>query len=885
MKRIIGLIIALAIVFQTSVLCGPQAAAAGLSEYRAEAEILVNLGFSEYFDMDTYDPYSYITNREFLSMLNYVVSSEPITDYETYARNIGVIDSNESLQKFLYPTYGFAARAALGVLGYGKFAPAEGKEEWYRTQARRAGILSGNYQEDLSMRRADAVKFIVDLFDAPVLDLASVEVDANGYVVSSSYEKYKEGALRYHRGIYKIEGVVDATEFTARYDESDVRSGGISVDGEVYNFDDNTADFDHCVGLNCDVYLSKEGKVLSVTKSNRVDEISFEAEDFIRYEKSGSVKYIEYSLEDSDGKVSRASLEASAAVIVNGFGLSSYDNDDFDILSGKYTLYDNDSNGKYDTVVIEEAKTVVIDYINTGDDIMYNTFDFDPDVKTVDIDKDDQDMKLTVIRDGQPSDVSTLMAGEAVDVYLNAKAAGKKRIVKIVAGGKTVTDTLNFISSDMKQAKVGAKEYDISAWYRKANGYEVSQTTAPDLSAGKAYVFYISPGGEIVGAEAAKYDGLKGVYLYETAANNTGFETEYRIKVFEESGEFATYDFAEKIKFNGDTTETKNCFDKIAAQKGGVILIKTNADGLISEAMTATEDFAIGKETDSFTVSKIDAGDTIAHYQNVSNYFEGKSTRKLVAFFNAKTKFFGVPDGDNADEDEFNMLTSNSITQDTDYNVVAYGVDECGIADYIVIVSDATMLKNRMRDGATMMLVKGVSQRMNADGELVTSISGPYDFLSTYTISIAPDAEVYDRDNNKIDTKPEIKEGDLVKFIKNEAGEIIRYAVVNTYEEALNGVGSYPSDENFHIVIGFMSGKVKTVNTTNKAFVLDCRASATDAERLRAAVAFDNVKVFVCETGGRKPVISAGSMNDIAKGDYVFAIGNWAKINTIVVYK
>lgn len=888
MKRILGLILAFAIVVSTSALCVPStvASAEEISTYETEAEILANLGMTDYFDMDTYDPYSYITNREFLSMLNYVVSETPITDYETYAKQIGAIGENESLQKFLYPTYGFAARAILGVLGYGKFAPAEGTEQWYMTQARRIGVLTGSYLEDMSIRRGEACAIIVKLFDAPILDFASVELDKDGYVAASSYKAYEEGALLHKRGIYSVNGLVDATQFTAMYGESDLRGASVSIDGKVYVYADKTADFDRYVGMNCDVYLSKEDKVMSVTPSTKVKSVSVDAEDFIRYVKGGSVKYIEYSPSSSDSKISRAVLENSAAVIVNGYGLKSYSEEDFDILSGTLTLYDNDSNGKYDLVVVESTRTVLIEEVNKTSKTIRNGLTYDSDVATVDIDTTDTDLKLIVERDGKEIDSSELISGEAVDVYLNPEAFGKARIVKIVAGGKIVTGKVTYMSSDKKKIKIDSAEYDISERYIKANGTDSSQTYAPTLSNGKSYTFYISSKGEVIAAEKAKYDGMTGAYLKETIVTNTGFENEYRIKVFEENGEWGRYQLAEKIKFNGTMTDTDKCFDKIEAQKNAIILIKTNDEDIVSEVMTVTETFELAKESEGLNISEVDSTDSKAKYQNVSNYFEGQTSKKLVGYFTAKTKMFAVPTGDSVNEDDFSLMTASNLTTNGTYPVTAYGVDACGVADFMVIETDASVMTDKLKQG-TVMLIQSVSQKLNSEGDLVTCISGPYDFLSSYTVVFAYDAVEYDRDMNKLASRGEIKSGDLIRFTMNNSGEINNYVIVNRYADALAKSGYFPTTatNGLYTSKGYMSGTVKISKPDVNAFVIDCKESAESSESLKSGICSSSVKVFICETGGREPVINKGSLSDISKGDYIFVIAEWALINTVVVYK
>ena len=257
MKRIIGLILIFTVLIQTSVFYSASAKnTEELPTYRTEAEILINLGIVKNFNMESYDPYSYITNREFLFMLNDFMGGGEISDLDAYAKQLGALEDGETLENFLYPTHEFAMAAALGALGYNKLGvmPESGKRVWSLNQAKRMGLYDGNVNFELSLRRSEAVKLLFNMLDAPVLDLSSMRIDGEGFVITPEYTTSDDGALYYYHKIYKSRGVVDATEFTAMYDESNLGAGKISVDGCEYIIDDN-ADFDRYVGIYCDVYI------------------------------------------------------------------------------------------------------------------------------------------------------------------------------------------------------------------------------------------------------------------------------------------------------------------------------------------------------------------------------------------------------------------------------------------------------------------------------------------------------------------------------------------------------------------------------------------------------------------------------------------------------
>lgn len=890
-KRILGLILVFSLVLQTAML--PTFVSAEGSELptnETEAEILVNLGIATSFDMNTYDPYSYISNSEFLSMLSLLTSDEAVTDYDAYAKQLGAIGADEKLQKSLYPTYGFAYLAALGALGYNKLGviPSEGKEDWALIQAKKIGIYSRSNPDEKSLRRADAVKLITNLFDEPVLDLSTVTIDHDGFVVRPLYKENKDGALYYYRGITKREGLVDATEYTAMYGESSLGEDRISIDGTEY-LTEKGKDFDKLVGVYADVYFSEDGTVLSVTKDNDVKSVTFTAEDFVSYEKSGSTKNITYSPEDKNGKTYKAELEAAAAVIINGYGMSSYSKSDFEILKGTFTLYDNDRNSKYDTVVIEAAKTVFIDEINTADGVIYNKFSFDSDAEKIDVDTKEGNVKLTVTKNGEAISLSDLLTSEVVDIYFNTEAIGKKRIVKIVSGGSVEDITVKSISSDNKTLKDANHSYDISKWYRKALAASVKQTYAPVIKVGETYTFYFDPDGKIAAAETSKYEGMTCGYLQKAVNRNKGLNDNFLVRMFMQSGKWEEYRFAEKVKLNGASKKTKDCFNDVIGKEGELILIKTNTDGEISEVKTAIDTFTLGTQSENFNISKIDPSVGKAKYWNVSNYFEDMTNREIICWFNAKTRIFGVATGAGATDNDYSILSSEPFTNDESYKITAYGLDEFGICDYMVVESDSEMRKKSIQSGTTM-LISEAYETTNADGEIVQCVVGPYEFLSKYTLTLSSEATEYDNENNQLATHTPIQQGDLIRFTKNDAGEINTYAIICRISDAEAGNGYYPSSSSsgLHQVTGYMMGKCVMSRPDVGAFMLDCRSTDSDPEQLRTGVTNTSkisLKVFICEGNGREKQIRRGSLNDMSRGDFVFALTNWALVHTIVIYR
>lgn len=896
MKRILGFILVFIILTQSFGVYSVIAKNADeLPSYRTEAEILINLGIIKNFNMESYDPYSYITNREFLFMLNDFMGGGEISDFSSFAKQLGAIEEGENLENFLYPTYEFAMAAALGALGYNKFGvmPETGKRMWSLNQAKRMGLYDGGVNLELSLRRSDAVKLLFNMLDAPVLDLASIRIDSEGFVITPEYTTSDDGALYYYRKIYKSSGVVDATEFTAMYDESYLGAGKISVDGHEYILDDN-ADFDRYVGVYCDVYISKEdnlSKILSVTPSNNTKSITITADEFVAYKKNGNTKTISYSPSDKDGRNYNITLSSSAAVISNGYGLKNYTQDDFKITKGDITLYENDGDSKYDTVIINSAKTVFVDAINLSKGEIYNKFTFDTDAQTIVADANDTDTKLTISRNNEEIKLEDLAAGDILDVYFNKKADNKKRTVRIIAGGKSFRGIVQSASRNSEVIKIADKNYEVSPWYISAKKATPPDEYAPELKPGQAYVIYLDSMGKIAAAESDKYGGMSCGYVYKTMKKTEAFEEIYYIRVFSEDGEWKVYELAKSVKLDDITKKASLHFPSIEAQKGSLVLFKTNTEGKVNEIRTALDTFVLGQESENFNKSEMDTSvDSLLVFKNVSNYFEGYQSKNLLAYIGANCKIFGVSTGTGASEDDFGMVSVSSLVQDGGYtSVKAYGVDMFGIADYMVIETDDKMRTDKVKRG-TVMLVKESYEMLNSDGDIVKCISGPYEFLTDYKVTFAAEAKEYDVNGKQVTTHSRIDVGDLVRFNKNAAGEVDTYTVLCRASDADKGEGYFPFSTTASLG-GFMGefrhmyGTLVKCDPDVRALMLDVRKKTTDSQILKSALISSSAKVFICEGNERYRTISMGSLRDIAKGDFVYVAAQWAVVHTIVVYK
>lgn len=883
MKKILGLIIAIAVAVQ-GIALSTASAEENILTYDIQAETLINLGIIKDYDIDTYDPYSYIPNREFLSMINNLTDGGEITDYDSYAKQIGAIKSNEKLQNFKYVTSDFALSAAMGALGYNRVADSVGtnRNTWLLQQGRRLGLTGGlPLNENMSLRRSQAVKLVFNMLDAEVMDYNSTTVDSEGYA-TTDYKTLDDEALYFFRKIYHSEGIVDGTEFTEMYDDSSMRRGSISVDGKVYEVNKDV-DFGKYVGVLCDIYIEeKTNTVLSATPKSTVKKLEITADELENYD---DVQRIISYVPENANNARWAHIEKTAAVISNGAGLKTYGKSDIEISNGKIILYDNDDNGKYDVIRIESAKIFLTESVNYSKRTLYNKLAYDANALSITADENDDNNKVIIIKDGKEITMSDIIENDVLEVYYNPGAS--RRIIKIIATSNSFEAAVDKVDSDFEKLTANGKEYEF--WKSYKSGAAADDRYTPEIKAGQTYTFYLSSNGYIVAAEADKYNGMTAGYLYKTSHNSKGIDDEYGIRIFTDKEKWENIPLADRIKLNNASQKTSACFSDIEAKKGSIILIKKDSKGEVSEIKTATDKFVLGETSDNFTYSEMDSStDSALVFRNVSNYFEGNSSKNIAFFIGNGTKIFAAPAEGSGSENDFGLTNVSTLKNDNSYtSVKAYGVDKFGIADYVVVELDDNMRKDKVRSG-TAMLVSEAYETMNEDGETVQAIVGPYEFLSRYTVTFDSDAQEYDKEGNLMTTKTKIEPGDLIRFSRNEKGVVNSYSVLCRASYAEKGEGYYPygEDRRMHgVSAAFMYGAFVAADSQKGVIMLDVKASPTDAQDLKATVTKSSVKVFICEKNSRSTTVRMGSLKDLTKGDFVYAQAEWAVIHTIVVYK
>ena len=409
-------------------------------------------------------------------------------------------------------------QALFDAAGYKEYAKYYG-ESGYSQLAARSDMPSAAE----TVTRELLVKVIYSYIDVPFFDTAVFSAGGG-----ATYELNREvTTLTELLGIRKKTGILWATDAVS-YDVGDLARGELSFEGAVYT---NASDrnYDEFAGRRGDCYYRENS-------GGKYDEAIYI--DFYKYRgstltiaaknlRNASLEEIQY--EEYDGKSKRVRLAQSLTVCYNGKLLSGVIDEDFEIQDGEIVLCDNDGDGIYDTAAIWEKQTIVVERVDFQNGIVYDKFNGE----TYDIDENSYDS--IIARTPGSGRVSSLIynieAGNVLELYLSAD----KR--KLTADISSETAKITVVSVDEERVYSQEGEYELSEYFKRlGQGLDVSE----------GYLIYLNSKNEVAACEK-----------YDVSAWRVGFCTRYVedfdnevgiIKIFEDNGEFAAYNVAEKAK-------------------------------------------------------------------------------------------------------------------------------------------------------------------------------------------------------------------------------------------------------------------------------------------------------------------------------------------------
>ncbi len=577
----------------------------------------------------------------------------------------------------------------------------------------------------------------------------TLEIDKMCYVSDGEWRIVKdETILKVNLEVDTVRGIVTANQYTSLYSANGTgRENVISIDS--VDFDCGEYDLGGYLGYEIEVYYrdtydSDRPEIVYVDKVS-LDNVLFEADDIVSYKDN---TYLVRIPDENRNKAYK--IEADAAIIYNEVAVKTLDY--MKPLYGDVELIDNDSNGRYDVVKINSYATYFVDGVYARDYAVYwsgKELRFDENTK--------------VIVDGEESSFNSIVPHSVILVRESANASGEKcRIIEVCTTSIEGT----------------AESIDEDSVVLQGTEYKINTMLGVTLSIDKEGTFYFDSRGRIAFfAEKVISSERYGILLRAVCA-----EFENIVSIFTDSSEKVQYTVAERATLDGIKKTAEDVCKELGTRyelirykvnsKNEVTMIDTVDDGGNLEKVPyngAATQFLYSIRSRSF-----------AEYRNASGYVNG-SPKYHVA---GTTKVFYVGK-DARDEKKLRIGSISEITDQGEYSLEAYDMDENCICGAIVIDTDSE--GDYVYRYNNLFYINKIIKTIDSDDELVYAVSGIYVQNGT------PTAEEYT-----------ILPDDFPNVEKIQSGDVIQFTASGSQIKAIR----YVYSRNGSVPEGFTAGQV-----------------------------------------------------------------------------
>lgn len=639
--------------------------------------------------------------------------------------NNGIIsgDGSEKFRPKDEILYSEAIVMILNSMGYKDICLAKGGFPLGYTSVAKYLKLSNKNADD-KLTYAEAVNLLYDALKTGICDIETISGDETKYVQNS------ESWIKTVFGIDFAEGSVEAVYGNTVYSDKIMDRKKILISGNEYTVD---TDFDESDFIGEYVtffyYETSESIIYIIPKEYSQSPLVVDIDDFIDID--GTT--LNYYLGDNKKKTA---LEDEFSVIYNGMPLTNNYTETLNDLNngkGELKIKDRNGNGRYDTVIIEDYKGVMIGSISYDNLTLYNKLD---SKEKLDLSNAEY---LSVFQGGKEIKFEDLVINSYVDIAQSVN----KDSVKIRVADKTVNGKLTAVKNDV--IEIDGRAYDIANDVLQSNDPQAFKK----LLLGIEYLFYLDSYDKVAYVNTAAGKVMKYGYLIKAAAEY-GVENTVRIKVFSEDGQMYIYDVSDKLKLDGISYKGEDPEEIAAYFKNTRQLIeyKLNSKNEIEYIDTAIviNDF----EDSSYSLRPI--------YKEGSKQWYQAGRFGINALLSTATVCFYIPEEDDSEDSCYSVgnyykAFSYEVVGDAD---VYYKSDDSSFID--VMVKKVSINEKKENADAVFMVEKS-EELLNEENENIYEISGFNGYGQNVKVQI---------DVDKSDGK--YSKGDIVIGWKSDVG-------------------------------------------------------------------------------------------------------------------
>lgn len=651
-----------------------------------------------------------LLNREFVPSKEYSFTDVPATGdlsgKVSYAVTMGIVSDDTKFNPDANVTYNQAIKMAVAFLGRGAEAEYYGGYDGggYSAVASTLKLYSG--LQDVAEENVTLRDFYKLLYNVGQADMLVRDSDNNLVVGNSPFVEYFN--------MYEIKGILNASDVTSLKDnEVTAPVGMIQVDRSYYFYDGEIP-----LGYYVDGwarYASGDSPTAVLVKPYKNETFELGLSDL-----SGKItgNYLYYDVEGTEKKIKID----SPVLLYNGVAAPTMTiNDIFDCELGNVTFIDNDSDGSYEVIDIEEYRPVVVSATST---VSMRIIDKNG-AAAVELDNSGLVKKYSLTRDGEEISISDISSGELLKVYESAK----KTVVRVEAVSNTISGTATSRNESDRSLKIGDTIYKYSEYFAK---YYMK-----DIKVGDEVEVAITED-NIIHAKVS-LSSVRNSYGYIISKASYNEDTDvYSLRLACDDGEIRKVKITNKTVMDGVKGES---------------VIKNNVNELfeMSDAVARLIKYRLNDAKDTILV--IDSHKPLEGTEepNTTVYISEKSDNDLTEFsfpkgttsnpgfkndsfallvnLTSSTKVFKLTIADDLEEEEIFQVASKSdipsspkrvpkggTFNDRKYRI--YNVDSYGSAEAVVLVSNEAASSNLTKDD-TKGIIYRLSEAVNTDGDNV----------------------------------------------------------------------------------------------------------------------------------------------------------------------
>lgn len=686
-------------------------------------------------------------------------------------------------------SYEQAVKVLVVCIGYDQVALSGGGwPNGYIAVATKNGMLK-NVNTDYPLSKMDLYTMIYNTLDVKLL---SEVIFKNGEsTLEKSGETLREKIIAGSEyELYKGTGVISANSFT--YTEApiaDLADDEVVIDSVIFKIGKTNA-YD-LLGHQVNYYardLGGEYELISVQPVEHKESVEITAEDFGA--KSGNT----ISYMNEIGKGAKLDLSSDVKVIYNGCRVLYPADNIYEIEDGTITFFDNDKQGGYELVLINEYVNAIAEKLEANQlwfasDAKYNG------ASSLYVDPENEAVKMYVT-DADGNKIESFDGKRTVSIFRDADATRYRVVVSdAVMTGEVET-------MDDETVSINAAEYGVAS------------TAAGKMKFGQNYTFYVDYMGKIAFAESEVKENYAYILDYGKNGALSGMQAKLLIP--------GTVDFGVEVN-EEDVTDTSRIPFLVLENKDVIILNFAKNVKVGDEKCTQDELMKLLGDSGMRVISyDLNADGEITKIVPLSNY-GGDLGRRLQ--YNVYDKVFGgfeyikgfaidnttqvitVPNGIADDDDYFVKVNITVANNNVGYQVAGFDYDE-NTKKAKLLVAYADMDASQARDVSFTSSIASMVTKVNHIKDEETDTFEP-----VVEILKAGEKHTFDlvEEGPKNTALSKLKKGDLVSYITNkndllenaliirsipQLGEDLRY-VSNSggYTETFGTAGQIETDE------------------------------------------------------------------------------------------